>query len=41
MAQARIEKNNGNVPNNGFITNLPYDATVEVPVYAEENIINL
>jgi alpha-galactosidase len=26
---------NGNVPNNGFITNLPYNATVEVPVYAD------
>ena len=26
---------NGNVMNNGFITNLPYDATVEVPVYAD------
>jgi alpha-galactosidase len=25
----------GNVPNKGFITNLPYDATVEVPVYAD------
>jgi alpha-galactosidase len=27
---------NGNVKNNGFITNLPYDATVEVPVYADK-----
>jgi alpha-galactosidase len=26
---------NGNVRNDGFITNLPYDATVEVPVYAD------
>ncbi|MCL2127467.1 MAG: alpha-galactosidase [Treponema sp.] len=26
---------NGNVMNNGFITNLPNDATVEVPVYAD------
>jgi len=26
---------NGNVMNDGFITNLPYDATVEVPVYAD------
>jgi alpha-galactosidase len=26
---------NGNVPNNGFITNLPNNATVEVPVYAD------
>jgi len=26
---------NGNVRNNGFITNLPHDATVEVPVYAD------
>jgi alpha-galactosidase len=26
---------NGNVRNNGFITNLPYDATVEVPIYAD------
>ena len=26
---------NGNVKNNGFITNLPYDATVEVPIYAD------
>jgi alpha-galactosidase len=28
-------KFNGNVRNNGFITNLPYDATVEVPIYAD------
>ena len=27
---------NGNVKNDGFITNLPYDATVEVPVYADK-----
>jgi len=27
---------NGNVMNNGFITNLPHDATVEVPVYADK-----
>jgi alpha-galactosidase len=26
---------NGNVKNNGFITNLPNDATVEVPIYAD------
>ena len=26
---------NGNVMNNGFITNLPRDATVEVPMYAD------
>jgi alpha-galactosidase len=26
---------NGNVMNNGFITNLPYNATVEVPIYAD------
>ena len=26
----------GNVKNNGYITNLPYDATVEVPVYADK-----
>lgn len=28
-------KFSGNVPNNGFITNLPQTATVEVPVYAD------
>jgi len=27
---------NGNVKNNGFITNLPNDATVEVPIYADK-----
>ena len=27
---------NGNVRNDGFITNLPYDATVEVPIYADK-----
>ena len=27
---------NGNVRNNGFITNLPADATVEVPIYADK-----
>ena len=27
---------NGNVKNTGLITNLPYDATVEVPVYADK-----
>ena len=27
---------NGNVMNNGFITNLPYNAAVEVPVYADK-----
>jgi len=26
---------NGNVPNKGYITNLPSDSTVEVPVYAD------
>ena len=26
---------NGNVMNNGFITNLPYNATVEVPMYVD------
>jgi alpha-galactosidase len=26
---------NGNVPNRGYITNLPQDATVEVPIYAD------
>lgn len=29
-------KFNGNVPNNGFITNLPSNATVEVPIYADK-----
>ena len=28
-------KFSGNVPNNGFITNLPQNATVEVPVFAD------
>ena len=27
---------NGNVINNGFITNLPYNATVEIPIYADK-----
>ena len=27
---------NGNVKNNGYITNLPWDATVEVPIYADK-----
>lgn len=26
---------NGNVPNDGYISNLPYDAIVEVPIYAD------
>jgi alpha-galactosidase len=30
-------KFNGNVPNKGLITNLPYDACVEVPVIAGRN----
>ena len=30
-------KFNGNVPNKGLITNLPYDACVEVPVVAGRN----
>lgn len=30
-------KFSGNVPNNGYITNLPNDATVEVPVYADKD----
>jgi len=31
---------NGNVPNTGLITNLPLDACVEVPVYADRNGFN-
>jgi alpha-galactosidase len=31
---------NGNVPNTGLITNLPDDACVEVPVYADRNGFN-
>jgi alpha-galactosidase len=27
---------NGNVPNRGYITNLPFNATVEVPIYADK-----
>lgn len=30
-------KFSGNVPNNGYITNLPNGATVEVPVYADKD----
>jgi len=30
-------KFSGNVPNHGYITNLPADATVEVPVYADKH----
>lgn len=30
-------KFSGNVPNNGFITNLPKNATVEVPVYVDKS----
>lgn len=30
-------KFSGNVPNQGYITNLPYTATVEVPVYADKS----
>jgi len=33
-------KFNGNVPNKGLITNLPEDACVEVPVYADERGLN-
>ncbi|MGC9360028.1 MAG: alpha-galactosidase [Anaerolineae bacterium] len=33
-------KFNGNVPNKGLITNLPEDACVEVPVYADERGFN-
>lgn len=29
-------KFSGNVPNHGYITNLPFDATVEVPVFADK-----
>ncbi len=31
---------NGNVPNTGLVTNLPQDACVEVPVYADRNGFN-
>jgi alpha-galactosidase len=31
---------NGNVPNKGLITNVPQDACVEVPVYADRNGLN-
>ena len=33
-------KFNGNVPNTGIITNLPDDACVEVPVYADKSGLN-
>ena len=35
LETGRPFKFSGNVRNNGFITNLPYDATVEVPIYAD------
>ncbi len=35
LETGRTFKFSGNVRNNGFITNLPYDATVEVPIYAD------
>ena len=33
-------KFSGNVPNHGYITNLPFDATVEVPVFADKEGYN-
>jgi alpha-galactosidase len=35
VESGRPFKLNGNVMNDGYITNLPYDACVEVPVYAD------
>jgi alpha-galactosidase len=35
LESGRPFKLNGNVMNDGYITNLPYDACVEVPVYAD------
>jgi alpha-galactosidase len=37
LESGRPFKFNGNVMNNGYITNLPYDACVEVPVYADRS----
>jgi alpha-galactosidase len=37
MESGRPFKLNGNVMNDGYITNLPYDACVEVPVYADRD----
>lgn len=31
---------NGNVPNRGMVTNLPYEACVEIPVYADRHGFN-
>jgi alpha-galactosidase len=37
MESGRPFKLNGNVMNNGYISNLPFDACVEVPVYADRD----
>jgi alpha-galactosidase len=37
LESGRPFKLNGNVMNDGYITNLPYDACVEVPVYADKD----
>ena len=37
LESGRPFKFNGNVMNYGYITNLPYDACVEVPVYADKS----
>ncbi len=37
MESGRPFKLNGNVMNDGYITNLPFDACVEVPVYADRD----
>jgi alpha-galactosidase len=35
-----VFKLNGNVMNKGYITNLPYDSCVEVPIYVDKNGLN-
>lgn len=37
METDRVFKFNGNVMNNGFISNLPFDSCVEVPIFADKS----
>lgn len=41
LTTGRVYRGHFNVPNNGCITNLPDDAIVEVPAYADRNGINV
>ncbi len=40
LETGNVFKFNGNVMNRGYITNLPYDSCVEVPIYADRSGLN-